>query len=866
MVMVLFFPDQIELQLELLLCVRALVNAEYSSKVVICDQALVNQVLASLYCPKYTQSLSRMPLVGKKIITALEIVTAVCLLSSSGFLSVLEATGESQSGDLSGSTSWHWRDLCNLISFSSLDVKLMALIFINSLLSKVEALHHRISLRKSILSAGLGLLLDDLGKLNSDLNYHVSLFLVAQNDDEDDLAAEKEVLKFHEFSRTSSIATQVSLLDQGELPKLDCSVQVSSKLFLSNKFTLTEITGDVISTSEIPDERPSESTRDDVKPHESPVGKTPKRPPPPVPSDQTKSLTETSSSTSSSSVDLSPKRPCPPPPPLPNASAIVPPPLPGTSGPPPPPLPGMSGPPPPPLPVAKPGPPPPPLPGMSGPPPPPLPVAKPGPPPPPLPGMSGSPPPPPMPGASTVPPPPLPGMSGPPPPLPGLNLGVPQLGVQKKKEPKPPIPVKSFHWDKINPRSLKESSIFSTLDSNNIPLQRNELYQMFCLKKPATSSSSTSSPKPSPSQSSPIVSLLGGQRSKTIAIVLITLRTDFDLIASALMSFDSSVITSDRAKMLLTALPTQEEIELIRNFDGNTEKLDTAEKFIFKVMDIPRLSERLECLSFQKKLPEYLQNIEDLCTRLKDFCYSLLSSSKFSTLLETVLAIGNALNAGSFKGGATAFKLESLLKLPDTKGLNNTTLLHYLVELLTTHKEFLAKSIHLWYEDLKYLDSFERESLGVAKSDMGDARKMMVVVEEALSGEFSNDGNDMFELKLKQFHDEVSAYFGRVSELVQETEKLATEAVEYVGENPKKFELENLTKILIEFKSLFKKALEEVKKQRESQKSRESSRESSPAKARSSISAESNIKPSPLASRLGPKELIPQPMDCWILC
>lgn len=59
----------------------------------------------------------------------------------------------------------------------------------------------------------------------------------------------------------------------------------------------------------------------------------------------------------------------------------------------------------------------------------------------------------------------------------------------------------------------------------------------------------------------------------------------------------------------------------------------------------------------------------------------LRNSTTFEKLLEVVLKTGNRLNMGTYRGGATAFKLDSLLKLSDVKGVDGkTTLLQFVVQ------------------------------------------------------------------------------------------------------------------------------------------------------------------------------------------
>jgi len=62
-------------------------------------------------------------------------------------------------------------------------------------------------------------------------------------------------------------------------------------------------------------------------------------------------------------------------------------------------------------------------------------------------------------------------------------------------------------------------------------------------------------------------------------------------------------------------------------------------------------------------------------------CNKLRNSRLFLKLLEAVLKTGNRMNDGTYRGGAQAFKLDTLLKLSDVKGIDGkTTLLHFVVQ------------------------------------------------------------------------------------------------------------------------------------------------------------------------------------------
>ncbi|KAE8688465.1 Detected protein of unknown function [Hibiscus syriacus] len=52
--------------------------------------------------------------------------------------------------------------------------------------------------------------------------------------------------------------------------------------------------------------------------------------------------------------------------------------------------------------------------------------------------------------------------------------------------------------------------------------------------------------------------------------------------------------------------------------------------------------------------------------------------------MQTILSLGNALNQGTARGSAVGFRLDSLLKLTDTRARNKKmTLMHYLCKVLS---------------------------------------------------------------------------------------------------------------------------------------------------------------------------------------
>lgn len=80
-------------------------------------------------------------------------------------------------------------------------------------------------------------------------------------------------------------------------------------------------------------------------------------------------------------------------------------------------------------------------------------------------------------------------------------------------------------------------------------------------------------------------------------------------------------------------------------------------------MTIPHLSERLDCMIYRRKLELEIEEIRPELNILRNASREVRESAAFKHVLQAVLAVGNALNGSSFRGGARGFQLDALLKV-----------------------------------------------------------------------------------------------------------------------------------------------------------------------------------------------------------
>ncbi|KAK7262657.1 hypothetical protein RJT34_30232 [Clitoria ternatea] len=358
----------------------------------------------------------------------------------------------------------------------------------------------------------------------------------------------------------------------------------------------------------------------------------------------------------------------PPPPPAPQQPGVS-----GTPSPPPVLAGAKRGPPPPPPPApaaARPGPPPPP-PGQAG--------TRPGPPPPPppAPGTKPGPPPPPPPKSGTAPP-------RAPPPI-GPKVAQPSAGGSKAtveagaegEVDAPKAKLKPFFWDKVQ-ANPDQSMVWNQIKSGSFQFNEEMIETLFGYnamnKNNGQRQKESSSQDPSPQ----FIQIIDKKKSQNLLILLRALNVTMEEVCDAL--YEGNELPSEFLQTLLKMAPTSDEELKLRLFTGELSQLGPADRFLKAMVDIPYAFKRMEALLFMGTFKEELGTTMESFTILEVACKELRSSRLFLKLLEAVLKTGNRMNDGTFRGGAQAFKLDTLLKLSDVKGTDGkTTLLHFVV-------------------------------------------------------------------------------------------------------------------------------------------------------------------------------------------
>ncbi|VAH45057.1 hypothetical protein VPH35_028406 [Triticum aestivum] len=334
-------------------------------------------------------------------------------------------------------------------------------------------------------------------------------------------------------------------------------------------------------------------------------------------------------------------------------------------------------------------PPPPPAPQALVPPPNASPVLSSGPSPPPAPKASPPPPSGPSPPTSpkAAPPPPPPSKSGgplpPPPALPDSSkMRPPSLMKSGNKadtdadSSEAKTKLKPFFWDKVAANANK-SMVWDHLKAGSFQLSEDAIETLFGCN--ADKKSGDAKKDLTSKEAAQVVRILDPKKAQNLAISLKALSVSAEEVSCAVK--EGNELPSDLIQTLIRWVPSTDEELGLRLYTGELSQLGPAEQFLKAIFDIPYIYERLDALLFMAGLPEEASNVKQSFATLEMACEELKNSRLFLKLLEAVLKTGNRMNVGTFRGGAQAFKLDTLLKLSDVKGTDGKiTLLHFVVQ------------------------------------------------------------------------------------------------------------------------------------------------------------------------------------------
>ncbi|XP_068476056.1 formin-like protein 18 isoform X5 [Phaseolus vulgaris] len=468
-------------------------------------------------------------------------------------------------------------------------------------------------------------------------------------------------------------------------------------------------------------------------------------------------------------------------------------------------------------------------------------------PPPPPPSLPGSipspspraPPPPPPPGSASqnslssstnvppVPPPPLsanglskPAVPGPP----SAPFGAKERGLTRAnpKGQSKRSNLKPYHWLKLT-RAMQGSLWAETQKLDEFcrapEFDMSELETLFSAAAPATTDGKGGKlNRRASGLRVEKVQLIELRRAYNCEIMLTKVKIPLPDLMCAVLAMDDSVLDVDQIENLIKFSPTKEEMETLKNYTGNKDNLGKCEQFFIELMKVPRVESKLRVFSFKMQFLSQVSELKRDLNIVNSASEEIRNSVKLKRIMQTILSLGNALNHGTARGSAVGFRLDSLLKLTDTRARNSKmTLMHYLCKVLSKKLGELLD----FHKDLLSLEAASKIQLKYLAEEMQAISKgLEKVVQELTASE--NDGlvSENFCQILKEFLSYAEAEVRSLAQLYANVGRNADALALYFGEDPARCPFEQVVSTLLNFVRLFIKAHEENCKQIELERKR----------------------------------------------
>ncbi|KAG5519611.1 hypothetical protein PMAC_001766 [Pneumocystis sp. 'macacae'] len=306
------------------------------------------------------------------------------------------------------------------------------------------------------------------------------------------------------------------------------------------------------------------------------------------------------------------------------------------------------------------------------------------------------------------------------------------------------------------------------------------------------------------------ISLIELNRANNTAIMLSKIKLNYNEIRDALLELNDSKLSIDNLKAIKQNLPTTEEIRVIKEYSGDESILGNVEKYFKKIMVIPRLSERLDCMIYRQRFEPEINEIQPDLKVLYNTCFELRKSKKFRTLLGFILVIGNYLNFSTFRGNASGFQIDTLLKLVDVKasGLflkKIPNLLHYIVSVFITY----SKETLLFSDEVTHLSIASKISsqalFNTTRFLYNELKNIYQEISILKNRTISNI--DRFVDVMTEFYNHAMPIVDEINRVSKETEAFIRETLLYFGEDPNQILIEDFFGIIMTFNDLIKKAI-----------------------------------------------------------
>lgn len=376
--------------------------------------------------------------------------------------------------------------------------------------------------------------------------------------------------------------------------------------------------------------------------------------------------------------------------------------------------------------------------------------------------------------------------------------------------------LKPLHWLKIS-RAVSGSLWAETQKSGEASkapeIDISELESLFSAAVPNQDSGRKTGARASMSTKPEKVQLIEHRRAYNCEIMLSKVKIPIQDMLGSVLALDDSALDVDQVENLIKFCPAKEEMEVLKGYKGEKDALGKCEQFFLELMQVPRVEHKLRVYSFKIQFSSQVSDLRNSLNVVNSASDQIRGSAKLKKIMQTILSLGNALNQGTARGSAVGFRLDSLLKLTETRARNNKmTLMHYLCKVLS---DKLPELLDFW-KDLSSLELASKIQLKFLAEEMQAINKGLEKVMQELSmAESDGPVSDDFCKALKEFLCFSEGEVRSLASLYATVGRNVDSLILYFGEDPARCPFEQVISTFLNFVKMFKQSHEENCKQLE---------------------------------------------------
>ena len=330
--------------------------------------------------------------------------------------------------------------------------------------------------------------------------------------------------------------------------------------------------------------------------------------------------------------------------------------------------------------------------------------------------------------------------------------------------------------------------------------------------------------------------LLDGKRTQNIEIGLAQFKQfgSFDDVVAAVCKMDTDQLSVSKVSTLVDICPTPLETKSVTNMlrqtkrDNDASKLSKAELWVIACNKSNKFTMKCKTFLYVLQFNDAFNQVSNRVSTISNACRRITNSKSLKSVLANVLAIGNTMNQGTHAGDARGLKLDSLLKLTQTKSHDKKmTVLDFLVE---SEAEETSRSndgnnlAGLWVNELRGLDDAARLRRNEMQKEFNQLKSGMDSVKRIADASQVGDEvvGDFLELSFSSAcNDFVSRHASKIQTLkclLDEMISLCDSVALYFGEIPKSYDVSQAFSILHTFSKTYESSLKKYKERVERMK------------------------------------------------